>query len=148
MVCYPGDHAKFSLITGWCFPKVDIKIADISSFGFSEHPHLYPPLSRFLWHVLPEEHSALIFDHRLVNTHFLSMPIKMFTPTNALISSGVVGYHFLFGLDTCFSCAYRFVSSARRSKNRGSQRSSKKSSGEASAPNWWTGPGTLVKART
>ena len=76
------------------------------------------------------------------------MPIKMFTPTNAFISSGVVGYHFGLGLDTCFSWAYWLVSSAKRSKKEGSQSSPKKSSGVAFAPRWWTGPGVSVKGWT
>ena len=70
----------------------------------------------------------------LVETHVVllrypgSIPIKMLTPINAFISSGVVGYQFVSGLDTCFSCAYWLVSSTKRSKKEGSQHSPKKSS--------------------
>ena len=66
---HPGYHAKFSLPTGRCFPKVHIKIADIARFRFSQHPYFYPPLRRFLGHVLSEEYSALEFDHCFIDTH-------------------------------------------------------------------------------
>ena len=50
------------------------------------------------------------------------------TPTNALISSAVVGYHFMSGLFACLCCAYRLVSSARQSKKDVSQKRLKSSS--------------------
>ena len=66
---HPGYHAKFSLPTGRCSPKVHIKIADIARFRFSQHPYFYPPLCRFLGHVLSEEYLALEFDHCFIDTH-------------------------------------------------------------------------------
>jgi len=66
---HPGNHAKFSLPTGRCFSKVHIKVADIAHFRFSQHPYFYPPLRRFLGHVLSEEYSALEFHHCFIDTH-------------------------------------------------------------------------------
>ena len=66
---HPGYHAKFSLPTGRCSPKEHIKVADIARFRFSKHPYFYPPLRRFLGHVLSEEYSALVFHHCFIDTH-------------------------------------------------------------------------------